>query len=150
MARDYYRIHEVGGVLGKTCKDCGEHKPIGQFHRTGYTPDGQPKYRGNCNHCRNHLRRDRLQTRASQLRKRFGIGLEEYEAMLHKQGGSCAICGGPPVYGKGYLSVDHDHRTGKIRGLLCDSCNTGLGKFKDDDRLVAHALIYLRQYKEEV
>lgn len=59
------------------------------------------------------------------LRQRYGITLADYDAMLKAQGGGCAICAKPP--GKRRLAVDHDHKTGRIRGLLCSGCNTTLG-----------------------
>ena len=64
-----------------------------------------------------------------------------YDTLFKKQGGVCYICGNPP--GKKKLAVDHNHVTGKIRGLLCNNCNRGLGLFKDNGKLLARALIYL-------
>jgi fructose-1,6-bisphosphatase len=61
-----------------------------------------------------------------QLKRNFGITLAEYDQMLEDQHGICAICGGVNPDGK-RLAVDHDHETGKVRGLLCTSCNTRLG-----------------------
>lgn len=69
--------------------------------------------------------------RSVHLKTKFGITPEEYDAMLHKQRGKCAICRQPEkVVGKS-LAVDHDHKTGKVRGLLCGSCNQLLGIFED-------------------
>jgi hypothetical protein len=59
--------------------------------------------------------------RASSLKRRYGITPEQYQKMLDRQGGICAICGRPPKTLR--LSVDHDHRTGRVRGLLCYQCN---------------------------
>lgn len=61
--------------------------------------------------------------------KRLGVGDAEYEVMLLEQGGVCAICGNPPKEGGRRLHVDHDHRTGKVRGLLCFRCNRFLPSF---------------------
>lgn len=66
---------------------------------------------------------------------------EEYEAMLQSHGGVCAICGGPG--GVRGLAVDHDHKTGQVRGLLCGSCNPALGTFYDDVDLMRRAIAYL-------
>lgn len=72
------------------------------------------------------------------LRLAYGIGIDEYEALFSKQGGTCAICKRPPY--KKRLSVDHCHKTGKIRGLLCFRCNYGLAWFSDNpERLRAAA-----------
>lgn len=82
-------------------------------------------------------------TRERKLRVSFGLTVEEYEKMLANQGGVCAICSGvqrPP--GK-RLAVDHDHSTGRVRGLLCFECNVGLGKFLDDPSRLRVALAYL-------
>jgi len=76
--------------------------------------------------------------------KKFGVTLEEYNALLELQGGVCAICQGPPN-GKDpdIYHVDHDHETGKLRGLLCSSCNNGLGCFRDNTDSIQKALAYL-------
>lgn len=75
----------------------------------------------------------------------YGLTDADFKRVLFAQGGICAICGGPPTQARKSLSVDHCHDTGKIRGLLCGSCNTGLGSFKDDKELLlkAHAYLFL-------
>lgn len=72
--------------------------------------------------------------------------LEQYNAMLIEQKGVCAICGkSEEVSPKGVLSIDHDHTTGKVRGLLCDTCNRGgLGHFYDNVSLLRNAIKYLK------
>ena len=81
--------------------------------------------------------------------KKYGITLEEYESLLDAQGGKCAICQSPHPGGNGRTNyswpVDHDHATGKVRGLLCRNCNVGLGLLGDSETRVAAALTYLRQ-----
>jgi Recombination endonuclease VII len=77
--------------------------------------------------------------RKAQLR-RYGISLAEYDALLEKQGGACAIC---RKRSKGRLCVDHCHVTGMVRGLLCNECNTALGYLKDDQASLVAALAYL-------
>ncbi len=67
--------------------------------------------------------------RRTQLRLRYGITPEQFFDLLVAQDGKCAICGGAPKRGRN-LSVDHDHSTGVVRGLLCVSCNTGVGYFE--------------------
>ncbi len=79
-----------------------------------------------------------------------GCSESQYEALLLKQGGKCAICGATHghVSKRGVvcrLAVDHDHRTGTIRGLLCNSCNRGLGRFKDSVVILEVAARYLRE-----
>jgi hypothetical protein len=74
------------------------------------------------------------------LQIRYGITMAEYWNMVAVQGGVCAICMKPD--GK-KLHVDHDHKSGKIRGLLCGNCNKALGLFKDDTKILVTALSYL-------
>lgn len=79
------------------------------------------------------------------LAKNYGITPEDYDQLLDKQGGGCAICGDEPWTQKhGLLHVDHDHATSEIRGLLCFSCNVALGAFKDDTPRIARAISYLK------
>jgi hypothetical protein len=84
------------------------------------------------------------------LRLKFGITLDEYTAMLEMQNGVCAICGGPPIPTKpgasASLGVDHDHATGKLRGLLCAACNRRIHPSDTAETFDAVAA-YLRKYK---
>jgi hypothetical protein len=84
-------------------------------------------------------RKERL--REGHLRRTFGLTQADYDALLAKQGGGCAICGKPP--GKISLHVDHDHETSEVRGLLCVGCNNALGQFHDDPALLDRAIEYL-------
>ena len=76
------------------------------------------------------------------LKRKYGISPEEYDVLLDRQGGGCAICGRPPTPGIS-LHVDHDHLTGCIRGLLCFQCNNALGDFEDSHERLQLALHYL-------
>lgn len=78
----------------------------------------------------------------AKLLYRFGITPEQYANLLHEQGGVCAICGEAELDGK-KLAIDHDHRTGEIRGLLCSRCNTALGGFRDNPSYLSNAILYL-------
>jgi hypothetical protein len=82
--------------------------------------------------------------RSARLNRNYKITLADYEKLLTKQRGRCAICG-TKTPGCGWTSfpVDHDHETGKVRGLLCQSCNKGLGNFKDDIQNLRRAIDYL-------
>ena len=79
--------------------------------------------------------------RRENLKRRFQITIAEYDAMLVRQHGVCAICSDPP--GKKRLCVDHEEG-GRIRGLLCDRCNTAIGLLDHDAEVIEHALEYLR------
>lgn len=71
--------------------------------------------------------------RRRHLKRNFGLSIADFDRMLEKQGGVCAICGRKPPFGRiKNLAVDHDHKTGKIRGLLCNKCNSFLGYVRDD------------------
>lgn len=80
--------------------------------------------------------------RHEQLRSVFRIGIEDYEKMLADQGGVCAICGTSDS-GKFTFAVDHNHKTNRIRGILCHWCNKGLGQFYDNPKNLRRAADYL-------
>ena len=83
----------------------------------------------------------RRQVNERTYKEKYGITMEEFEVMKAEQDGVCAICG---TKGKKELSVDHDHETGMVRGLLCSGgCNPGLGYFKDNPELLRAAAEYL-------
>lgn len=82
--------------------------------------------------------------RELRLAKLYGITVADYDAMVEAQGNRCAICQTETITGNAtYWHVDHDHATGRIRGLLCHYCNLGLGSFKDDPELLRRAVAYL-------
>lgn len=88
-------------------------------------------------------------TRELQIAAKFrlyGITLDQYHAMLEQQGERCAICQRviKPV-GRS-THIDHDHATGKVRGLLCEQCNAGLGQFKDRPEVLRAAATYLERH----
>ena len=85
------------------------------------------------------------------LKRKFGISLYQYGEMLVAQGGKCAICGGKDAGSRNgqpkSLAVDHCHETGKVRGLLCEACNQGIGKMKDDPVLLRKAADYIESHR---
>lgn len=78
---------------------------------------------------------------------RYGMTLEEYDVLLASQNGVCPICGGTRSGGDRRMPVDHCHVTGKVRGILCDPCNKGLGHFKDDLERLRAAVAYLEAHQ---
>ena len=84
---------------------------------------------------------------------RFGLSLEQVKDMEVHQNGLCAICGSPEtrkLHGRHKrLAVDHCHKTGEVRGLLCGSCNTALGLFREDLDILASATSYLINSKQK-
>lgn len=77
------------------------------------------------------------------LKWKYGITREQHGQIYLGQGGCCALCGEPVAYDK--IVVDHDHVTGRVRGLLCRKCNSGLGAFNDNIKGLQNAIRYLRQ-----
>ena len=89
--------------------------------------------------------RDKQYYSASYARRnKYDLNEEQYRELVEHQNNHCAICNLPATEGKRGLSVDHDHETGEIRGLLCTRCNTGLGQLRDDPKLLDKAISYLR------
>lgn len=84
------------------------------------------------------------------LKNRYGITIEEYYEIYEKQGGVCSICKNKETsidkktMKTKRLSVDHDHKTGVVRGLLCINCNHALGRFKDDITIMESAISYIK------
>lgn len=108
----------------KRCTACKKFKSIDKFHKRTRCKDGLNYY---CKKCQNEINNKRHQinprkTRNDRLKNRYGITLEQYDRMFENQDGVCAICGGLNDHGR-RLCVDHNHKTGKIRGLLCANCN---------------------------
>lgn len=139
-----YGEWSVSGV--KTCNKCLQEKPVSEFYRSRSYPSGY------CKPCHGMLsveyrRRSpaaRHRARDTKLKSKFGITAREYEDMYQAQAGRCSICGDPSSWGGRRLSVDHCHKTGRVRALLCAKCNTGLGKFGDSLPLLQKAMEYLR------
>lgn len=110
---------------------------------------------GTCSEClkgcvrayeRRNFREVDERRRAYHLKKYYGIAPAEYEALLFAQQNSCAICRSTdPKDRWDRFHVDHDHRTGKVRGLLCGPCNTAIGKLKDSIPLLKAAIEYLQE-----
>ena len=82
--------------------------------------------------------------RKARYKRKYGITLAQYDAMLEEQANTCAICGEPPFGVR--LAVDHSHTTGKVRGLLCSSCNSRLGVLESEE-FTKRARAYLARYK---
>lgn len=123
----------------KLCGICGAWKGETEFYPNKRHVDSLSTY---CKRC----------DRGERIQRRYGITLDEYEAMADAQGGGCAICGAAPKEGAS-LHIDHDHAccSGQkescgrcVRGLLCEDCNRVLGTFRDDVSRFESAIIYLK------
>lgn len=89
------------------------------------------------------------------LAKNYGLTMVEYNALLRTQGGVCAVCGKDEPQARGRtgkqfaLAVDHCHKTGKVRGLLCQKCNRAIGLLGDDPVLMRRAISYLLRHRKD-
>ena len=122
-----------------------------RLHQAKQYADPEARKRLKKNAHKSYRRHAKRRTMEATIR-RYGITEADYLAMLLSQGSVCAICDREerrqqPI-GKRRLSVDHDHETGQIRGLLCSDCNLGLGKFGDDPDTLLRAVEYLRRADE--
>ncbi len=90
-----------------------------------------------------------LRTKERVRLRRYGLSPEEYEVILAKHAGCCHICKRHYTDIESTLHIDHCHKTGKVRGLLCSNCNTGIGLLKDDVNMLACAIEYLKEYENE-
>jgi len=132
----------------KECPTCKERKPPSGFHKNRTKPDGLDNECRRCKHIRESSKEARDAKRERDLMRLYGLTLADYEALAEMQGHVCAICGEPEKATNRFgellpLSVDHDHDTGEVRGLLCSRCNKGIGALGDDVMGVLTAAIYL-------
>lgn len=122
------------------CRECNNRKTK-EWHAKN--PERARRMRAEAHARRVATPEGRQQVRGWKYKARYGITIEQYEQMLGNQDGHCALCPTEPAPGE-YLSVDHDHETEEVRGLLCTDCNHGLGRFHDDlERLMAAAAYLL-------
>lgn len=140
--------------LTKVCTSCGEGK---ELHEYRYKKGGRHLKHSFCKSCeakkqkayREKLKGSNfeayyLKLQERELKAKYALSLSEYYLMWEEQDGVCAIC--KTTCSKN-LAVDHDHTTGKLRGLLCQKCNRGLGLFNDNFKLLEDAIKYLEKYK---
>jgi Recombination endonuclease VII len=134
------REPRVAPSAQKWCPDCQAFRPIDSFCKNKASRDGLAAY---CKPCHNKRGRENKiknwgSTREYHLRGRYGIGQVEVDAMLEAQGGLCAVCRkADPEH------VDHDHQTGKVRGMLCFNCNQALGNVRDSVPVLRALITYL-------
>lgn len=136
-------------IATKCCKVCGQFIPLTAFPRHHLTTDGLG---GTCKGCTSGYQRayrarhkERLDAYGhhKHVQKKYGISGEQYAEMLRAQGGGCALCGCPPK--KRRHAVDHDHRTGQIRGLLCLTCNYAVERFDNVPGWADKVTTYLKR-----
>ncbi|MFD8809503.1 endonuclease VII domain-containing protein [Streptomyces sp. NPDC059597] len=113
----------------KRCPQCTVVKPHSDWERNKSSSDGWSSY---CRSCRARRNEE------SRLKRQYGLTLAERDAMIASQRGLCVICLNAPA-----AHVDHCHRTGRVRGVLCFNCNSAIGKLGDDPEAVRRAAAYL-------
>lgn len=141
----------------KPCSKCREVKPLDSFFNDRSSRDGK---QWRCKACQQKYtqaatKRWRQTNRAtyqvskhkSQIKRKYGLGLDELQTRLVVQGGTCGICGRAIEFGAtdkiNKPHIDHNHQSGAFRGLLCLTCNTGIGMLGDSPELLRAALAYL-------
>jgi hypothetical protein len=127
------------GLAGK-CKDCINEQNRSYYHK--YKDPEKERKKSREQYLRMTPRERHIAKWKSTLKVKYGLTLGDWHAMLIDQSGRCEICGDPMI-GSRNLCVDHCHRTGRVRSLLCTPCNAGLGAFKDDPARLAAAIDYL-------
>ena len=155
----------MSNPLHKTCSKCKKELPatLEYFYREKIVKSGlssrckKCKYECSKKYKRKYARRYKRHNpeyaREYHLRKTYGITIEQYNQMVGAQGGVCAICRSPETLTFKSkikpLSVDHDHKTGKVRQLLCDRCNNVLGRVDDDKELLLRLSLYLEKWAND-
>lgn len=144
--------HPADPSAPKHCSVCDCEKPADDFYRSA---NRRTSY---CKACIRKAatawrtanpERQKASVKKWQVKQRYGLTMEQYEAMKSSQGGVCALCKQTPKpdrLGRG-LVIDHDHATGLARALLCFPCNTGLGHFKDDPTRLRAAVEYIERHQ---
>jgi len=142
------------------CPKCKKDKPRSEYHSHKGNKDGLQSY---CIECYGEIHRGYVKKHISKVQERrrryfknnkdliedkriqsrHGITSAERGGLLRKQDGLCAICKSKPA-----IHIDHDHITNKVRGLLCNNCNTGLGMFGDNTSLMAAGIKYLENNRD--
>lgn len=133
--------------MTRLCKTCNIKKSIEDFY-----PKKGNYYTHSCKICLSKKQKTYktvpcIYNREKVFKEKYNLSIEEYDKLLLEQNYKCAICRTPQSDLKRSLAVDHCHKTGKVRGLLCTSCNIGLGNFKDNVSNVEDALFYLILHK---
>jgi len=138
----YSKKKVVCNISEKECNRCGKTKSISEFNKNKNEKYGLT---ASCKQCLKN---------APKMR-RYGINQEEYDELLAYQGNVCAICGKTELVidkrtgKKRDLSIDHCHETNKVRGILCSSCNRGIGFFFDNPKILRIAADYLDMASQE-
>lgn len=146
--RERGRIRRAAAKVGDArrrgvCTEC-----FGEFEgpSRGAIPQRCPRCTKEWNRVRYKVSANRPETsRRRHLLVKYGISVSDWDEMFDRQGGRCAICQLPEEEVGGRLHVDHCHTTGSVRGLLCQGCNTGIGKLREDPGIIRNAAAYVER-----
>ena len=123
------------------CTRCKKKKSLHLFRRDERYKSGFHSWCLNCRRKNQREIRKKPLDYMTTIKRKYGLLEQQYIKIISEQHEKCAICGNLPN-GK-RLGIDHNHKTGEVRGLLCDDCNYGLGRFKDDPLLLKKAILYI-------
>ena len=136
--------------MKKLCPSCKNLKNLNEFHKNRTCKDGHSCY---CKKCSNQMakKKGRVRPLTAEMSRRYaitrhGITVDEYNSRMIEQDYRCAICG--MISFDRVLHIDHCHTTNKVRGLLCNNCNSGLGMFRDELNILIAAANYLIKFNE--
>lgn len=139
----------------KWCPGCHKDRPKAAFYSNASQWDGFSSYCQDCTRqlAREAYRRNPVGVRIQQREAKYGLCEKKFAGLLHAQRGRCAVCrrkfSDLPSVKQYNIYVDHDHRTGRVRGLLCCACNTGIGKLGDTIKGLERALHYLKKQETQ-
>lgn len=124
----------------KQCRKCLAVKPLDEFSRCPTGVLGKQSY------CKSCCAKQGKYVHHQRIERAYGVSATLYHLMLEAQHECCALCRKHQSENSGFrLSVDHCHKTGNVRGLLCNNCNRAVGLLQDDPDLIAKAAIYVRE-----
>lgn len=168
-----FRLERLAEGFIKQCTKCGASKPVAEFPSDDFIAGGSKHHcracvkvkhtqwrRENADHVRDAGRKtqrelyakntEKLQAmlRRSRLKSKYGLSEATFQLILDSQGGGCAICRTllDPTKRDRKTHVDHDHKTGAVRGILCLNCNSGIGRLGDDIARLEAAAAYLKKH----
>ena len=138
----------------RVCRVCGEEKNLlDDYYFVRKDRSLPSSYSYECKACTierttNYNKRNSNSVRSQYLKRNYGLTFEEFDSMLSKQDNCCAICQGKEPYGRHKrFTVDHNHKTGEVRGLLCNRCNTALGLVEDNIHTLKSMIQYLESHE---
>jgi len=158
----------MSGMKRKICARCDKRRSVSQFYKNRKRPDGLDEYckdcrrayfkayrsdndsfretkrRGDRAYYQRHRKKLLRKVKSKRLQYMYGLSDVDHAKLLKAQSNACAICKRDIK-----LAVDHDHVTGKVRGLLCLQCNSGLGMFRDNQKYLTAAIRYLKANEAE-